>query len=142
MPVYIVGFDVRNSSSADDYTGLQNAVAKLERHRLMPWLYLVSVPFTAGALKEYLLNHMSGEDRLWISRLPPKARFEFAYQTTGGTSAWLKKHSRIELPAQPAPPGLFFNDADAGGSPPKNVVHKRPNIAEVNGSNARYAAHS
>ena len=101
MPVYIVGFDVRNSSSADDYSGLQTAVAKLERHRLMPWLYLVSVPFTAGALKEYLLNHMSDADRLWISRLPPKARFEFAYQTTGGTSSWLKKHGRVELPANP-----------------------------------------
>lgn len=101
MPVYIVGFDVRNSSGAADYGAFQNAVAKLERHRLMPWLYLVSVPFTAGALKEYLLNHMSDEDRLWISRLPAQARLEFAYQTTGGTSSWLKRHGRIDLPAQP-----------------------------------------
>jgi len=126
MPVYVVGFDVRNSSCADDYAGLQNAVAKLERHRLMPWLYLVSVPFTAGALKEYLLNHMSGEDRLWISRLPPKARFEFAYQTTGGTSSWLKKHSRIELPAQPL--GVAYETA---GRPLPDLVKTRSNLAEM-----------
>jgi hypothetical protein len=142
MPVYIVGFDVRNSSSADDYTGLQNAVAKLERHRLMPWLYLVSVPFSAGALKEYLLNHMSDEDRLWISRLPPKARFEFAYQTTGGTSAWLKKHSRIELPVAPTLNGHDYNGQKANGSPPEDVIHKPPNFAEMHRRNARYAAHS
>jgi hypothetical protein len=142
MPVYVVGFDVRNSSSADDYSGLQNAVAKLEKHRLMPWLYLVSVPFSAGALKEYLLNHMSDEDRLWISRLPPKARFEFAYQTTGGTSTWLKKHSRIELPVPPASNGHVYNGKTANGSPPEDVIHKPPNIAEMNGRNARYSAHS
>lgn len=111
MPVYIVGFDVRNSSCAADYSGLQNAVAKLERHRLMPWLYLVSVPFTAGALKEYLLNHMSGEDRLWISRLPAKARFEFAYQTMGGTSSWLKKHGRVDLPASLPGPETVSGEA-------------------------------
>jgi hypothetical protein len=137
MPVYVVGFDVRNSSSADDYTGLQNAVAKLEKHRLMPWLYLVSVPFTAGALKEYLLNHMSDEDRLWISRLPPKARFEFAYQTTGGTSAWLKKHSRVELPANPKAPAAAYLQLDK--SAPEDVIDKRPNIAEMHGSDARHA---
>lgn len=142
MPVYIVGFDVRNGNSADDYAGLQNAVAKLERHRLMPWLYLVSVPFTAGALKEYLLNHMSGDDRLWISRLPPKARFEFAYQTMGGTSAWLKKHSRIELPAPPASNGHAYSGPKANGSPPENVIHESANVAEMNRRNARYAAHS
>jgi hypothetical protein len=137
MPVYIVGFDVRNSSSADDYRGLQNAVAKLERHRLMPWLYLVSVPFTAGALKEYLLNHMSGEDRLWISRLPSKARFEFAYQTTGGTSTWLKKHGRIELPALPQ-----AAVAEPRRSPSEDVIDQRPYVAEMNGSDSRYAAHT
>ena len=140
MPVYVVGFDVRNSSSADDYTGLQNAVAKLEKHRLMPWLYLVSVPFTAGALKEYLLNHMSGEDRLWISRLPPKARFEFAYQTTGGTSAWLKKHSRVELPAMPIAPGIVFEKAER--SAPEDVIDKRPDVAEVHRRDSLRAVHS
>ena len=98
MPVYLVGFDVRNAGGVEDYAGLQAAMAKLEKHRLMPWLYLVSVPFTAGALKEYLFNHMSSNDCLWISKLHPKAKLEFAYQTTGGTSAWLKKHSRLELP--------------------------------------------
>jgi hypothetical protein len=142
MPVYVVGFDVRNSSSADDYSGLQTAVAKLEKHRLMPWLYLVSVPFSAGALKEYLLNHMSDEDRLWISRLPPKARFEFAYQTTGGTSAWLKKHSRIELPVPSMLNGHAVNGQKANGSPPEDVIHKPANVAEMHGRNARYAAHS
>jgi len=127
MPVYIVGFDVRNSSCADDYAGLQNAVAKLERHRLMPWLYLISVPFTAGALKEYLLNHMSDEDRLWISRLPPKPKNEFAYQTAGGTSSWLKKHSRIELPAQQ--PAQAQGERDRSHSRP--VVEKRSNVTEL-----------
>lgn len=101
MPVYLVGFDVRNGGGVDDLSGLQAAVAKLEKHRLMPWLYLVSVPFTAGALKDYLLNHMSSDHCVWISRLHPKAKLEFAYQTKGGTSAWLKKHSRIELPVPP-----------------------------------------
>ena len=138
MPVYVVGFDVRNSSSADDYTGLQNAVAKLENHRLMPWLYLVSVPFTAGALKEYLLNHMSDEDRLWISRLPPKARFEFAYQTTGGTSAWLKRHSRVELPANPKAP-VYVRPRT---SPAEDMIDKRPDIAEVHRSDSLHAVHS
>jgi hypothetical protein len=127
MPVYIVGFDARNSSSADDYAGLQNAVAKLERHRLMPWLYLVSVPFTAAALKEYLLNHMCDEDRLWISRLPAKARFEFAYQTTGGTSSWLKRHSRLELPA--LPPGAIYQKAER--APVGSVVTNRVNVSEM-----------
>jgi hypothetical protein len=135
MPVYIVGFDVRNSSSADDYSGLQNAVAKLERHRLMPWLYLVSVPFTAGALKEYLLNHMSGEDRLWISRLPAKARFEFAYQTTGGTSSWLKKHSRIELPVSST-----VDIVRPRRSPPENIIDQPSNITEMHRPDAVHAA--
>jgi len=127
MPVYIVGFDVRNSSSADDYSGLQNAVAKLERHRLMPWLYLVSVPFTAGALKEYLLNHMCDEDRLWISKVSARARFEFAYQTTGGTSSWLKKHSRIELPIQPSNTPYEWPLA----SRPSARVPERSNVTEM-----------
>ena len=140
MPVYVVGFDVRNSSSADDYTGLQNAVAKLEKHRRMPWLYLVSVPFTAGALKEYLLNHMSDEDRLWISRLPPKARFEFAYQTTGGTSAWLKKHGRVELPANRAAPEIVYEKP--GRSPPEDMIDERPDVAEMHGCNSLRAVHS
>lgn len=98
MPVYVVGFDVQNGKGAADYSALEKAVSKLEKHQVMPWLYLVSVPFTAGALKQYLFNHMSDKDRIWISRLPPKVNFEFAYQTTGGTSAWLKKHSRLEVP--------------------------------------------
>jgi len=127
MPVYIVGFDVRNSSSADDYTGLQNAVAKLERHRLMPWLYLVSVPFTAGALKEYLLNHMCDEDRLWISKVSARARFEFAYQTTGGTSSWLKKHSRIELPIQQTGGAFEWPLTDR----PRARVPERSNVTEM-----------
>ena len=137
MPVYVVGFDVRNSSSADDYSGLQNAVAKLDRHRLMPWVYLVSVPFTAGALKEYLLNHMSDEDKLWISRLPAKARFEFAYQTGGGTSSWLKKHSRIEVPASSAP-----DMVEPNRSPAKNVIHQRSNIPEMHRRDPIHAANS
>jgi hypothetical protein len=136
MPVYIVGFDVRNSSSTDHYSGLQNAVAKLERHRLMPWLYLVAVPFTAGALKEYLLNHMAEEDRLWISKLPPKARFEFAYQTTGGTSSWLKKHSRIEIPGQSG----IVHARDR--SPSEDMIHQRPNVAEMHRRDAIHAANS
>lgn len=140
MPVYVVGFDVRNSSSADDYTGLQNAVAKLEKHRLMPWLYLVSVPFTAGALKEYLLNHMSGEDRLWISRLPPKARFEFAYQTTGGTSAWLKKHSRVELPANPKAPATV--SVQPRRSAAEDMIDQRPDVAEMHRRDSLRAVHS
>lgn len=142
MPVYVVGFDVRNSSSADDYSGLQNAVAKLERHRIMPWLYLVSVPFSAGALKEYLLNHMSSEDRLWISRLPAKAKFEFAYQTTGGTSAWLKKHSRMELPIRPASNGTVHKGHQINGSASENVIHERPNVAEMHRSDALEAVSS
>ncbi len=137
MPVYIVGFDVRNSSGGEDYSGLQNAVAKLKRHRLMPWLYLVSVPFTAGALKEYLLNHMSGEDKLWISRLPAKARFEFAYQTTGGTSSWLKKHSKIELPAHP--PGI---SREPTRSPSENMIDQRPHIPEMHRRDPLHAANS
>ena len=140
MPVYIVSFDARNSSSADDHSGLHTAVAKLERHRLMPWLYLVSVPFTAGALKEYLLNHMSDGDRLWISRLPAKARFEFAYQTTGGTSSWLKKHSRVELPAQ-ASSATGHDALTAGVSARQNVVDQRPNVAEMHRVDARSAVH-
>lgn len=126
MPVYIVGFDVRNASSAADYSGLQNAVAKLERHRLMPWLYLVSVPFTAGALKEYLLNHMAGDDRLWISRLPAKARFEFAYQTMGGTSSWLKKHGRVDLPASHVGPGIVSEGPSRSAS--DNMMFKAPKV--------------
>jgi hypothetical protein len=137
MPVYIVGFDARNSSSGDDYKGLRKAVAKLERHRLMPWLYLVSVPFTAGALKEYLLNHMSADDRLWISRVPAQASFEFAYQTTGGTSAWLKKHSRLELPARTS--GFLFGRTAPSAS--EDLVDQRPNVPEVRRSHTRYAAH-
>ena len=127
MPVYIVGFDVRNSSSADAYSGLQSAVAKLERHRLMPWLYLVSVPFTAAALKEYLLNHMGDEDRLWISKVSAKAKFEFAYQTTGGTSSWLKKHSRLELPVQPADACYQWPIADR----PPSRIQERSNVTEL-----------
>lgn len=137
MPVYIVGFDVRNASSADDYSGLQKAVAKLEKHRLMPWLYLVSVPFTAGALKEYLLNHMSDEDRLWISRLPATARLEFAYQTTAGTSAWLKKHSKIELPAMPTAAVV-----EPRRSSLEDVIDQRPYVSEMHGGDTRYAIHS
>lgn len=136
MPVYIVGFDARNSSSADDYAGLQNAVAKLERHRLMPWLYLVSVPFTAGALKEYLLNHMCDEDRLWISKVSARATFEFAYQTTGGTSSWLKKHSRIELPAYAAGTGFEWPIADG----PRAKIQQRSNVTERPSTGISYAA--
>jgi hypothetical protein len=110
MPVYVVGLEVRNGRDSDDYSGLQRAMAKLERHAVMPGLYLVSVPLTAAALKQYLLGHMRDEGHVWISRLPLTANNEFAYQTTGGTSAWLKKHSRFELPAPPAASRpLFFN---------------------------------
>lgn len=110
MPVYVVGFEVRSGKSVEDCAGLQEAMAKLEKHRVMPWLYLVSVPFTAGALKQYLLNHMPDDDRIWISRLPPAVNLEFAYHAMGGTSAWLKKHSRIELPPAAASPHRFgFN---------------------------------
>jgi hypothetical protein len=140
MPVYIVGFDVRNASSAADYSGLQNAVSKLERHRLMPWLYLVSVPFTAGALKEYLLNHMSGEDRLWISRLPAKARFEFAYQTMGGTSSWLKKHGRVELPSNPA--AAEFIPDEPVKAPSENLVFRTAVRSETHRPSAVHAANS
>ena len=72
MPVYLVGFDVRNAGGVQDYAGLQAAMAKLEKHRLMPWLYLVSVPFTAGALKDYLLNQMGAKDCVWISKIHPR----------------------------------------------------------------------
>ena len=139
MPVYIVGFDVRNSSSAADYSGLQNAVAKLERHRLMPWLYLVSVPFTAGALKEYLLNHMSHDDRLWISRLPAKARLEFSYQTVGGTSSWLKKHGRVKIPMHPEAPEVIPRD-EPDKTPPGTVVYNRPSVPHFHGRSAVQAA--
>ena len=132
MPVYLVGFDVRNRDQADDYAGLQNAVAKLEKHRLMPWLYLVSVPFTASALKEYLLNNMSDQDCMWISRVSAKANLEFAYQTKGGTSAWLKKHSRLDLPAS----------VPAMRSAPKNMIYHRPNGAKVNGGHTLDAVNS
>jgi hypothetical protein len=140
MPVYIVGFDVRNASSAADYSGLQNAVSKLERHRLMPWLYLVSVPFTAGALKEYLLNHMADDDRLWISRLPAKARFEFAYQTMGGTSSWLKKHGRVDLPVSPEGPGLASEDP--GRSASENVAFKPIEAPKAHRHTVVHAANS
>ena len=110
MPVYVVCIDVQSGSRPIDYSDLQRALAKLEKHRVMPWLYLVSVPFTASALKQYLLSHMSDDDGVWVSKLPPKANFEFAYQTMGGTSAWLKKHSRIELPAT-TDPGLLASIA-------------------------------
>ena len=140
MPVYIVGFDVRNSSGAADYSNLQNAVAKLERHRLMPWLYLVSVPFTAGALKEYLLNHMSDDDRLWISRLPAKARLEFAYQTVGGTSSWLKKHGRVDLPANPAVPES--TPAEPVTTPVESVVYNRPRVPDLRQHTTVHAANS
>ena len=132
MPVYLVGFDVRNGDGLNDYAGLQNAVSKLEKHRLMPWLYLVSVPFTASALKAYLLNHMTDYDCMWISRVPAKANLEFAYQTKGGTSAWLKKHNRMELPE--LPPAI--------GSAPKDVIYKRANGAKVNGGHSLDAVNS
>ena len=121
MPVYLVGFDVRNGSAEDDYSGLQKAIAKLEKHRLMPWLYLVSVPFTPSALKDYLLNDMSAKDCVWVSKLHPRAKLEFAYQTSGGTSAWLKKHGRIEMPAE----------ANGKSAP----VFRRADIANLNGPN-------
>jgi hypothetical protein len=131
MPVYLVGFDVRNGSAEDDYSGLQQAIAKLEKHRLMPWLYLVSVPFTPSGLKDYLLSHMRAKDCVWVSKLHPRAKLEFAYQTAGGTSAWLKKHGRIEMP-EPAP----------ARSAPENVIYKRADIAKVNGSNGVGAVHA
>lgn len=130
MPVYMVGFDVRNGGGQTDYAGLQNSLSKLEKHRLMPWLYLVSVPFTAGALKDYLLARMSDGDCLWISRVPAKANHEFAYQTTGGTSAWLKKYSRIELPPPP------------NGSASKNLVYQSANGSKMRGGNSIGALHS
>lgn len=132
MPVYLVGFDVRNGSRPDDYVGLRNAVSKLEKHRLMPWLYLVSVPFTAAALKEYLLNNMSHRDCLWISKVSTKANLEFAYQTQGGTTAWLKKHGQLNLPATVRP----------DRSAPKNMIYKRPNGTKVNGRHPLEAVNS
>ena len=129
MPVYLVGFDVRNDGGVQDYAGLQAAMAKLEKHRLMPWLYLVSVPFTAGALKDYLLNQMGAKDCVWISKIHPRAKLEFAYQTKGGTSAWLKKHSRIELPVPPP--------ARRAGA--QTTVFKRANAIPAN-ANALEAA--
>jgi len=128
MPVYLVGFDVRNGNAADDYSGLQKAIAKLEKHRLMPWLYLVSVPFTPSALKDYLLNNMSAKDCVWVSKLHPKAKLEFAYQTAGGTSAWLKKHGRIELPPH-----------SAGESAPS---YRRADIANLNSANGVEAGYA
>jgi hypothetical protein len=113
MPVYVVAIEVRNGKDSDGYACLRKALEKLERHDVMPGIFLVSVPFTAAALKQYLLNHMGDEDHVWVSRLPLTANSEFAYQTTGGTSAWLKKHSRFELPSPPAASRpLFFNGAD------------------------------
>jgi hypothetical protein len=129
MPVYLVGFDVRNGNAADDYSGLQKAIAKLEKHRLMPWLYLVSVPFTPSALKDYLLNNMNAKDCVWVSKLHPKAKLEFAYQTAGGTSAWLKKHGRVELPEPPS---------DGKRAP----SYRRADIANLNSANGVEAGYA
>ena len=133
MPVYLVGFDVRNGSAVDDRKNLQKAFAKLETHRLMPCLYLVSSPFTPSGLKDYLLSHMSDKDCVWVSKMHPRAKLEFAYQTAGGTSAWLKKHGRVELPKEPPPVR----------SSAENMIYRRAEIPEVNGSsNGAVAVHA
>jgi hypothetical protein len=134
MPVYLVGFDVRNGSAVDDRKDLQKAFGKLETHRLMPCLYLVSSPFTPSGLKDYLLSHMSAKDCVWVSKLHPRAKLEFAYQTAGGTSTWLKKHGRVEVPKEPPP---------APSAAPGNTIYQRPDLPRINGhSNGAVVVHA
>ena len=98
MPVYVVSFEVQNGSGVNEMPALQKAMDKLQTHRVLQTVYLVHAPFTAGALKQYLLNHMGEKDRIWVSKLPATANLEFSFHGIGGTNAWLKKHGRIDLP--------------------------------------------
>ena len=98
MPVYVVSFEIENSQDVDRVPALRKAIAKLKSHRVLQSVYLINAPFTAGALKQYLLNQMGGKDRIWVSKLPATANLEFSFHGIGGTNAWLKKHGRIDLP--------------------------------------------
>ncbi|MCH8615995.1 hypothetical protein LZ016_07770 [Sphingomonas sp. SM33] len=98
MPVYVVSFEVQDGGSVDQLPALRKAIAKLKGHQVLQSSYLVNAPFTAGALKQYLLNHMGEKDRICVSKLPRRADLEFSFHGIGGTNAWLRKNSRMELP--------------------------------------------
>jgi hypothetical protein len=98
MPVYVVSFEIQDGGGIDQVPALRKAIAKVQSHRVLQTVYLINAPFTAGALKQYLLNHMGKRDRIWVSKLPATANLEFSFHGIGGTNAWLKKNGRIDLP--------------------------------------------
>lgn len=98
MPVYVVSFEIQSGEGIEQVPALRKAMAKLQSHRVLQAVYLINAPFTAGALKQFLLNQMGEKDRIWVSKLPSTANLEFSFHGIGGTNAWLKKHSRIDLP--------------------------------------------
>jgi hypothetical protein len=118
MPVYVVSFEIQDGAGFDQIPALRKAMAKLQTHRVLQTVCLVNAPFTAGALKQYLLNHMGEKDRIWVSKLPTTANLEFSFHGIGGTNAWLKKHSRMDLPLP----------ANSAVETPIAVGHHRPSI--------------
>ena len=111
MPLYVVSFEIQDSAGIDQVPALRKAIGKLQSHRVLQSVYLINAPFTAGALKQYLLNHMGSRDRIWVSKLPATANLEFSFHGIGGTNAWLRKHGRAELPMTAgAPPAIVATD--------------------------------
>ena len=98
MPVYVVSFEIHDGKGVDQIPGLRKAIARLQSHRVLQTVYLINAPFTAGAIKQFLLNQMGEKDRIWVSKLPATANLEFSFHGIGGTNAWLKKHGRVDMP--------------------------------------------
>lgn len=92
MPVYVVSYDLKVSQGTHDYSDLDKAFNKLESHKVLYSVYLVSSPWRADQLKDYLMQHMDDGDRIWVSRMPTVSNRDYAYAAMKGTNAWVEAH--------------------------------------------------
>lgn len=89
MAAYVVSYDLKQGSGTHDYSDLDKAFAKLNCHKILYSVYLVSTTSTPGQLSKSLLGHMDPKDRLWVSEVH---KDEYAGRIMEGGLDWLKKN--------------------------------------------------
>jgi len=86
MPCYIISYDLRNNRN---YESLYKAIKDYgtwARITESTWAIVTDEP--AKEIREYLLEHMDDDDRLFIV----KSGIEAAWQNVRCRNQWLKKH--------------------------------------------------
>lgn len=90
MTVYIVTYDLVGEPDGEhDYQSLYDAFDKLESHRVLYSVWLVSTQMTVKGLHDHLYAKMDKNDRIWVCRQRPG---EFDYHAMNGTNDWLKRN--------------------------------------------------